>query len=80
MKKLVEVQELREGMLFDAMPAVHAGDYMFGESEHDDALLVAAECLVFEAVDVLVSGDEVFVWSYPFNIDTRKGVKVEVYE
>lgn len=80
MAKMVEVQDLREGMRFDALPAVNAGGYEFGYDEHDDALLVAAECLVFEAENVLVSGDEVFIWSYPFNIDTRKSVKVEVYE
>lgn len=79
MARLIEVQDLREGMFFDALSAVK-DSYEFGDNEHDDAVIVAAENLMFEAVDVVVSGDEVFVWSYPFNICTRKGVKVEIYD
>lgn len=78
---LVKVEDLREGMAFDAMPAVIAGGYDDGY-EDEQGIIAAAECLYFEveAVDTSMNDGSVLVWAYPHNVLTKMGVEVEAIE
>lgn len=76
----VKVEDLQEGMVFDAEPAVEAGGYSWDDS-YESSVILAAECELFEVESVKVCGDKVFIYAaYPHNVETRKGVEVKVYQ
>ena len=79
---LMKVEDLREGMVFDPMPALVAGDYD-PEDELEASVLVAGECewFVTDYVEVDESARyEVVVYAEPWLVETHKGVYVEVNE
>lgn len=78
---LMKVEDLKEGMVFDAMPAVIAGGYSV-EYEEEQGIVDAAECLFFECecVDTSMNDGSVLIWAYPHNVLTKAGVKVSVVE
>ena len=78
---LMKVEDLREGMRFDAMPALYAGGYS-DEYENEQVIIETAECLLFEVecVDTSMNDSTVLIWAQPSNVLTKMGVEVEVIE